>query len=272
MTEPGRSPAPDAFYAPRPTHNPLRFVLPVERHLCVGPPDRKFMFGGVGLASSVTALEAATGRPLIWATAQYLSYAHPGAIVDIDVHHPVVGRSVSQARVVAHVGESEIITVNAALGRREELHSRQFAPMPEVPSPEACETREFDFREAKDLHDRFEMRPIPRVAHEDDGRSRMWIRPREPEPLTSGLLAVVADYVPSAIRSALDRPAGANSLDNTLRVVRIEPGARADWMLCDTQLFAIAAGFVHGRMHIFTRHGHLLATAGQSGILRVMGE
>jgi acyl-CoA thioesterase len=40
-------------------------------------------------------------------------------------------------------------------------------------------------------------------------------------------------------------------------------------MLCDTQISGIASGFVHGRMHIFADDGELLATASQSGILRV---
>jgi len=94
----------------------------------------------------------------------------------------------------------------------------------------------------------------------------MWIRAVEPMEMSSGLLAVIADYVPGAIRVALDEPAGASSLDNTLRVVRIKP---TEWVLCDTQIFAIAAGFVRGRMHIFAQDGTLLATASQSGIVRI---
>ncbi len=57
----------------RSTHNPNRYVLPVEPKLCVGPPGKKFLFGGVGLAASVAAMERTTGRACIWATAQYLS-------------------------------------------------------------------------------------------------------------------------------------------------------------------------------------------------------
>jgi len=34
-----------------------------------------FLFGGCGLASALVALEEASARPTIWATAQYLSYA-----------------------------------------------------------------------------------------------------------------------------------------------------------------------------------------------------
>jgi acyl-CoA thioesterase len=257
------------FFAPNPTHNPLRWVLPVERSICVGPPERKFLFGGVGLASAVTAMEGSTGRPLIWATAQYLSYANPDSMLDIDVRTPVAGNAVSQARVVGHVGEREIFTVNAALGRREEVHPVQFAAMPTVPGPQDCDP---EFRWSTDeegLHQRFEHRPVVREPGQPEGFSRMWIRPTRPMEMSSGLLAVIADYVPSGIRVALEQPAGANSLDNTLRVVRIRP---TEWVLCETQIFAIAAGFVHGRMHIFAEDGTLLATASQSGIVRVFEE
>lgn len=56
---------------------PTSFLLPLVPNLCVGPPDRLFMFGGVGLGASLRALEAVTGRPAVWATAQYESYARP---------------------------------------------------------------------------------------------------------------------------------------------------------------------------------------------------
>jgi acyl-CoA thioesterase len=258
----------EAFYAPQATHNPLRFVLPVARGLCVGPPDRKFLFGGVGLATSVSAMEQATDRPLVWATAQYLSYAEPDAMVDVDVRVPVRGNNITQARVVGHVGEREIFTVNGALGDRTDEHAEQFAEMPDGPRPEDCDPRIHEFARPDDLHSRFEVRPVVREKGFDEGHSRMWIRPVGADPITSSLLAVVADYVPSAIRVALDRPSGANSLDNTIRVQRVRP---TEWLLCDTQITGIARGFVHGRMYIFADDGELLATASQSGILRVHG-
>lgn len=259
----------NAFYAPNATHNPLRWVLPVQEQLCVGPPGRQFLFGGVGLAASVSAMEQSTGRPLIWATAQYLSYANPGSMLDIDVRTPVAGKNVTQARVVGHVGEREIVTVNAALGQRDELHSRQFAVMPSVPRPEDCDRIDHAHRDPDGLHGRFEHRGIQRAPGEDEGRSRQWIRCRAGAEMSAGLLAVIADYVPAGIRTALAQPAGANSLDNTLRIIGTRP---SEWVLCDTQIFAIAAGFVHGRMHLFAESGELLATASQSGILRVFEE
>lgn len=253
------------FFAPNATHNPQRWILPVEQKLCVGPADRRFLFGGVGLASAIAAMEGTTQRPVVWATAQYLSYANPGAMLDIDVTTPVSGNNVSQARVVGHVGEREIFTVNAALGQRPAFEPAQFAIMPDVPRPADCDEQPFPHQDPEGLHSHFEHRPIPRTGGADEGISRQWLRHRDGAAMSAGLLAVIADYVPAGTRSALNRAAGANSLDNTLRVIDVQA---TEWVLCDTQIFAVANGFVHGRMHIFNEGGHLLATASQSGILR----
>ena len=60
----------------------------------------------------------------MWATAQYLSYAKPPSVMDVDVTLAAVGRSITQGRVVGHVGDTEILTVNAALGERKALRRK----------------------------------------------------------------------------------------------------------------------------------------------------
>src|SRR5215470_5947438 len=153
-----------ALAAPRPaaelfdlreTHNPHRWVLPVETRICVGPPENTFLFGGVGLAASIAAMERTTGRPAIWATAQYLAYAKPGEFLDVDVIVPKQGKHVTQARVVGHVGDREILTVNAALGARPQAIAAQWARMPEVPPPSSCEPMPHFDQESDDLHQQF---------------------------------------------------------------------------------------------------------------------
>ncbi len=95
------------------TDDPLRFQLPVRPRLSTGGG---FLFGGAGLAAATAALEVATGRPLVWASAQYLSYARPPAVLDIEVALAVTGHQISQARATGRVDDVEIFTVNAALG------------------------------------------------------------------------------------------------------------------------------------------------------------
>lgn len=256
-----------------PTHNSHRWYLPVREDVTVGPPGNKFLFGGVGLAASITALERTTGRQTIWATAQYLSYANPPAIVDIDVVTPRIGKHITQARAIGHVGDQEIFTVNAALGGRPDAIDAQWAQAPDAPPPDDCEEMPRFNAQSEDLHAKFERRvakgrfgPNRAGGMSEDGQAVFWARPRAHTPMSSGLLAIIADFVPSGVGHALGRLAGLNSLDNTIRIRAL---ADTDWMLCDIRIHGVRSGFAHGRMHIFTRDGYLLATASQSGILRV---
>src|SRR4051794_37382179 len=121
------------FLGLEPTHNPHRWVLPVVPGLSTGG---NFLFGGCGLGAAIEALERTTGRPVIWATAQYLSYARPPEMMDIDVTIAVDGRNTTQARAVGRVVDREILTVNAALGERPLDSVGQWEQMPEVPPPD----------------------------------------------------------------------------------------------------------------------------------------
>jgi acyl-CoA thioesterase len=231
------------------------------------------MFGGVGLASAVAAMERTCGRPLIWATAQYLSYARPPNVVDLDVWIPAQGKYNTQARVIGHVDDKEILTVNAALGARPSELSQQWLEKPDAPPPEDCEPTEHWRGSEEGLHSRIEVRVARGRYGQDrlgnpqpDGRTLLWIRPREDFPVDSSMLAIMADFVPSGLGAALGKNAGGNSLDNTLRIRRIVP---TDWVLCDIHMLAMHGGFAHGAMHLFARDGELMATASQSLIVRV---
>ena len=92
--------------------------------------------------------------------------------------------------------------------------------------------------------------------------------PRELDRSAAGL-AIVADWVPSGIGQALGRWAGGNSLDNTIRILDLVP---TDWVLCDIQVHGIAKGFGHGRVHLWSEDGRLMATGSQSLIVRLHDE
>jgi acyl-CoA thioesterase len=76
------------------------------------------LFGGCGLGAAIEVMEQATGRPCIWATAQFLSYARPPATLTLEFTEAVRGHQISQARVMARVGDREILTVVGAAGFR----------------------------------------------------------------------------------------------------------------------------------------------------------
>jgi acyl-CoA thioesterase II len=262
------------FFDLRGTHNPHRWFLPVTEPICAGPPDNPFLFGGVGLAAAVKAMERTCGRPVVWATAQYLSFARPGSILDLDVWVPVAGRHTSQARVIGHVGDREIITVNAALGARPGDLSRHFLTPPPAPAPEDCRRAQHWRGPRKDVDGQFDFRIVsgrypddgPIDSPSPDGRLVLWVKPNGGLPIDSPMLAVIGDYVSDGISGALGARAGGNSLDNTIRFVANEP---TEWVLCDIRIQAIGSGVVHGTMNIFSQSGLLMAIAAQSLILRI---
>ena len=255
-----------------PTHNPMRWVLPVTPGIStVGP----FLFGGCALGAAIAALEQTGGRPVVWATAQYLSYAHPPSVLDIDVTLAAQGRSITQGRVVGHVADSEILTVNAALGSRDLAVEGSWVVAPDVPPPEECQVRGPRFPGTESIMDRLDIRLADARAWDEidgnpaaDGRSLLWARVPDLLDLSSGAsLAILGDYVPFGIGQALGRVGGGNSLDNTLRVYRLVP---TEWVLLDIRIHAVAHGFGHGAVHLWSEDGTLLATASQSTIVRLM--
>lgn len=255
----------------QPTHNPMRWVLPVTPGIATGGG---FLFGGCGLGAAIAAMESATERPVIWATAQYLSYAHQPAIVDIDVTVAVSGRNTSQARAVGRVGDNEIFTVNAALGQRKLDVDRTWEEAPEVLTPEESPERPMRFPDVETVMDRLDLRLANARAWDDldghpapGGRSALWARVPDLMEVSSGAaLAILGDYVPFGISQALGRMGGGSSLDNTLRVHRLVP---AEWVLIDVRVHGIGNGFGHGDVHLWSRDGTLMATASQSTIVRL---
>jgi acyl-CoA thioesterase len=250
----------------------MRWVLPVTPGIStVGP----FLFGGCALGAAIAAMEATSGRPVVWATAQYLSYAHPPSILDIDVTLAVQGHSITQARVVGHVADTEILTVNAALGTRDLPVEGSWVEMPDVPRPEDCDVRSPRFPGTESIMDRIDVRLANARAWDEmdgnpvpDGRSMLWAQMPDMLDLSSGAsLAILGDYVPFGIGQALGRIGGGNSLDNTLRVYRLVP---TEWVLLDIRVHAVAHGFGHGAVHLWSEDGALLATASQSTIVRLM--
>lgn len=219
-------------------------------------------------------MEGTTGRPVVWATAQYLSYAKTGSVMDIDVVVAVEGRAMTQARATGHVGGTEILTVNAALGSRDFDATGDFVSMPEVAKPEDCPVRPTFSTGLQDaLHTRMSQRvaaapPTSDVDSAGDlgpGRVAVWTRVDDLFDGSGPLMAVLGDYLPMGISMTMGRPVMSNSLDNTIRVIRNEP---CEWYLLDIMVDAVRAGVGHGQVHIWSPEGTLLATASQSAMVR----
>ena len=248
------------------------FDLAVENAISVGRQGKGFMFGGAGLAASVLALECLSGRPAIWATAQYLSYAKPGSIVTITANLPSIGKHISQGRATIHHGDVEILSATAALGERTGLTDQWVKP-DKVPLPQDCaETPHWG--DPGSIGTRFEFRAArgyfvdtpPENRRSDDGRLLVWIKPVDDIAIDRIVLAVIADFLSPGVRNATGRRIGGNSLDNTIRYCAIVP---TQWVLCDIVIDALASGITHGTMRIFAENGALMAVASQSMIQRI---
>ena len=251
------------------SHNPFRWTLPVTRSLC---SNGLFLFGGCGLAAAISALEQTSGRECVWATGQYLSYARPGEVMDIDVTIAVEGHQITQARATCHVGNREILTVNAALGEREIPHTGQWEQMPDVRPPSECHDREARNAVAGTISSRLEQRFAKGRTYEQldgsvsDGQVLVWARiPDVIDGVDAAALAILGDFVPLGVGQALGVYGGGNSLDNTLRVAKLVP---TEWVLLDIRIHAVSRGFGHGLVHMFAEDGTLMATASQSCIVR----
>lgn len=258
-----------SFLGLQQSHNPYRWSLEVTHGLST---MGGFLFGGCGLGAAISAMEGTSGRQTIWSTAQYLSYAKPGEVLDIDVTVAVEGHQMTQARAVCHVGNREILTVNAALGSRPLAMSGQWETMPPVPPPAECEPRMHRLPVDNTINDRLEQRLVKGRDLDQldgvhgDGQTLMWVRiPDVIEGVDAAALAVLGDFVPMGVGQALGVRGGGNSLDNTLRVVHLVP---TEWVLLDIRVHAVERGFGHGLAHMFAEDGTLLATASQSCIVR----
>lgn len=259
------------FLGLQPTHNPHRWILPVVPGISTGGG---FLYGGCGLAAAVSAMEGTSGRRAVWATAQYLSYAKPGETMDIDVTLAVSGHQITQARAVCHVGDREILTVNAALGDREIEPHGQWEKMPaDLPAPHECEERPHVLDWSGTISGRMDQRIVKgRSVLEEldgtpgDGQVILWSRiPEVIEGVDTAALAILGDFVPMGVGQSLGIRGGGNSLDNTLRIGRLVP---TEWVLLDIRIHQVERGFGHGLVHMFAEDGTLLATASQSCIVR----
>jgi len=242
----------------------LHWKMTVEPRLTT---PGEFLFGGCGLGAGLVALEAAAGRPTVWATAQYLSYARTGSEVHWEVTLAAVGGHVTQGRAVGNVDGREILTVNAALGTDELEVGGVWETAPVVPAPEECPQRQLPAMFRNRIMTSMDIRQAQGRGFDDlDGTpgspdSALWVRiPGHLTP-SAATLAIVADFVSGAVSQPTGRRGMGRSLDNTLRMVQLKP---TEWVLCQMRIHALVGGFGQGTAFLWSEDGDLLATASQS--------
>jgi acyl-CoA thioesterase II len=260
----------DAMFDLQPTDTANRWTCEYSRYVLT---PRGTLQGGAGLAAALLAMEKASGRSTVWATAQYLSYAAGLDPIDLDVTLEVEGFSTTQARCTVFRNGEEILTTHAALGDRLGLADETWiAPPDGIPGPE--ESRQYDFfaNGRGDLADLIEMRVASgRTIREFNGErgaatTAFWCRLMPQRHAVSvGELAFIGDLLPVSFCELYGALYSGTSIDNTLR---LGPTAETEWMLLDCHLEQIANGFGHGRVHMWSDEGVLLGTASQTMAVR----
>lgn len=237
----------------------------VHRALCLGPQNAKHMSGGACTAMMVQILEDMAQKPLIQCAVQFVKAPACAADVAITAQFVSQGRSITAAAAQIMSDGANAATMTASLGKRRDFGSFAWFAPANVDEPQQCPPIDFVRKEAGDLHSHLDMRMARKPG---DGRMDFWVRaPETPQHRSAAFLALIADYLPEAIHCNIGRPAGAISLDNSLRICS---AAISDWLLCSTQLEAVHDGLFHGRMHISNQSGELLATASQSGVVTLL--
>ena len=230
--------------------------------------------GGAALAAAMEAAQSTTGRPLRWATAQFVSHVQTGSVVDINVTVVVDGPHLSQVRATACCAGSEILTMLAALGERPFAHSGVWPTFPEVPPPERCPERLVPGPATHSMLETFDRRSAVGRSytevdgHPGPGRSASWLRlPGGMRTVSAGDLAVLGDFLMLEFADAVGVACTGASLDNTVRVANLGP---TEWVLLDASIHAVTGGLGYGQAHLWSQRGGLLGTTSQTLVIRAL--
>jgi acyl-CoA thioesterase-2 len=246
------------FLGMEPVGDNLHWQMRVEPQLTT---PGNFLFGGCGLGAALVALEGAAGRPTVWATGQYLSYAPTHSLLEWEVTLAVEGGHVTQGRAVGRVEGREILTVNAALGKDELDVGGIWVQPPDVPPPDECPPRYLPDMFRNTIMDKVDVRTAKgRMFDEMHGEPGSHLSP------SAATLAIFGDYVSGGVSHPIGRRAMGRSLDNTLRVVQLKD---TEWVLCDIRIHALVGGYAQGIAFLWSENGELLATASQSLAVRL---
>jgi acyl-CoA thioesterase len=223
------------------------------------------LYGGTAIAVSIAAMEAASSRPALWATTQYISTAQLGATIECTAELLANGRNISQLQVTGRHGDRVLfMTLGSTATPRPDGLAGQYQAAPHMTSPEQSGPLSFgppsgfrgftfqvEYREAKPLAG--EATPPPLA---------LWARLTEDRHMTPAGLAFVADMVPGAIARSAGKIGGGVSLDNSLRFADIPSGI--NWVLLDLRAQMASGAHAHGSVAVWSREGQLLAVGGQS--------
>jgi acyl-CoA thioesterase len=234
-------------------------VVLVERHL-----TQQRLYGGAGLSLVGALIEAASGRPLRWATTQFVGTPKGGVRLDLVAELLAAGRRTSQVRVTGRVDGRIVLTGLGAAGDPDpRIPDGVVARMPVVPAPEDC--RPFELVLPPGMTPGFF--GLTEIREFGEGpRLRFWIRFTGRPATRPAMLPLVADSVPTMVMAALGQQGSGTSLDNTIRV---GTGSDSEWVLVDGVPEQAAGGYGYGAVRLWAQDGSLAGVGSQTATLRL---
>jgi acyl-CoA thioesterase len=227
------------------------------------------LYGGTGLAVSVMAMQAATGRDVLWCTTQFVSQSERGAVIEWRADVLAEGKRSSQVMVQA---DHDGVLVFSALGSvgvaRDDGLTGQYRTMPTVGPPEGATS--WDSPSGARFPDSWGLKIDLRQAELADpaaASTALWCRRRDGRPFTPAAIAFAADFVPLGIARAAGKVGAGSSLDNSLR---FRPGPSTEWVLLELHGDFAFGGYGHGAVVVWGQDGTLLATGSQSAAMRYL--
>ena len=255
------------------------------------------VFGGQVIAQALQAAQATVPEGM--AAHSLHAYFLRGGTEGLDTHYEIArdldGRSFANRRVVARQDGAPILTLTASFQRAEEGIEHQEAAMPDVPPPEDLEP---DFEHRRDLVEKMgdrmteaqralfmrprpiEMRTVGTLhwmnREPSEPRAQSWFRtaaalPDDPS-LHRAVIAYASDYTllgTAALAHGLSWFRGELTGASLDHAVWFHREARADeWLLYVTDSPWTAGGRGFNRGQVFDRHGQLVASVAQEGMMR----
>ena len=235
-------------------------VTMAERHLT----QLRRMYGGIGLSLVGALAEAATGRTLRWATAQFVASPKLGERIDLVAEVLAAGRRTSQVRVTGTVAGRVVLTaLAAAAATNPQIPDGTLPAMPQVPPPEECPLVRLPVPPSTSPGF-FGLAEMRRIGDEDSPRLRFWMRVPGLAVTRPVMLPLVADSVPTMVMAALGHHGSGSSLDNTIRV---GAAPESEWVLVDGVPEQAAGGYGHGSARLWAPDGSLAGVGSQTAAL-----
>jgi acyl-CoA thioesterase len=233
------------------------------------------IYGGTAIAASMMAMEAATGRDVLWVTTQFVAPAPNGQVIEMQTDVLASGKRTAQVRVTATIdGDVMYASLGSTGIPRENGLAGQFETMPVVTPPDGSAPRMHGPPRAEAPTEPGWAREceylVPAIISSErggDGTMAMWTRFRSGRPMSPAQIAFAADMVPVAIARGAGKMGAGTSLDNSMRFAG---GADTEWVLLELQGNMASGGYGHGIVRVWSETGKLIAAGSQTASMIYM--